>query len=368
MLRVCHITSNHPRTDQRIFWKECMSLSNNGNNVHLIVSDGKGSQIVGSINIHDAGGKYNLVKRLIKTHRKIKRIAINLNCDVYHFHDPELVFVGLWLSRRGRKVIWDMHENIPADIMQKKRFPLFGRKIMVWLYSFLEIFAVKHFNGIVCTRKSVLNSLQKYNKNVVLIENMPLTNYLVNPLSREERIISFAGAIVSNYQHKEIIQAIDNIDNVKYIMAGPVYNQNYLDELKSLKGYSKVEYVGRVSFEDVKKIYSQANIGLAIHKYTPNMDGKMGNYALTKIFEMMYWKLPVICTNYDLWEEEIFSVAKCGITVDPSSVTQIKNAIQYLLDNPIIAKKMGNNGHDLVIDKFNWKDQEKKLLNLYKNL
>ena len=43
-------------------------------------------------------------------------------------------------------------------------------------------------------------------------------------------------------------------------------------------------------------------------------------------------------------------------------------SIDFLLFNPEIAKKMGENGRKLIEKKYNWEIEERKLLNLYSSL
>src|SRR5690606_3717856 len=219
----------------------------------------------------------------------------------------------------------------------------------------------------ICTRDSVLYRLHGLNDNIELVNNFPLINCKTPINENRERAICFAGAIVPNYQHTEIIKAIEDIDNVKYYLAGPIKPQ-YLEELKSLKGWEKVEYLGVVPFEKVKEIYFKSSIGMVVHKYTPNMDYKMGNFALTKIFEVMYWGIPVICTDYKMWNDEVFSKYDCAISVEPNNISAIRQAIQFLLDNPQIAQQKGQNGKQAVEESFNWYSQEIRLYRLYNNV
>ncbi len=55
--------------------------------------------------------------------RRLLRAAIEEDADFYHFHDPELIFVGLLLKMRGARVIFDVHEDIPNDIADKHWIP-----------------------------------------------------------------------------------------------------------------------------------------------------------------------------------------------------------------------------------------------------
>ena len=301
MIKICHLTSVHDRFDARIFQKECRSLLNVGYDVSLVVADAKGDAIVDNIHIFDVGTEENRIKRFLNTIKKVKEKAIELDCDIYHFHDPELIFAGLSLKRLGKKVIFDMHENVPADISEKEYIPVFLRKILSLIYEQIENYSVKRFDGIVSTRQSINDRLIQYNNNIRLVTNFPEIVTEIEKTGSEISTICFAGAIVPNWQHKEIIQAIENIDNVRYLLAGPA-DHKYLEELKSLKGWEKVDYLGVVPFKDVKEMYKKATIGVAIYIYCKNMDGTTGNLANTKLFEFMNWEIPIVCTDYSLWK------------------------------------------------------------------
>ena len=59
---------------------------------------------------------------------------------------------------------------------------------------------------------------------------------------------------------------------------------------------------------------------------------------------------------------------KCGIAVAPTNPAEIASAINYLISNQHIALEMGRNGHNAVIEKYNWDNERRKLLTLYKDL
>ena len=367
MQKVCHLTCVHQRFDGRIFRKECQSLQAAGYAVSLIVADGKGDQVSDNISIYDVGIENGRINRFFKTTQKVAKRAIELNCDVYHFHDPELIFTGLKLKRLGKKVIFDMHENVPVDIEEKEYIPPVLRNVISFFYRKLEIYAVKRFDGIVSTRESINQRLEKYNSNIVLVTNFPIVDQRIEKEKSGPPSICFAGAVMTKWRHKEIIKAIENIDNIKYQLAGPAVDV-YLDELKRLKGWSKVNYFGKVPFEKVIEMYKKQTVGVAIYVYCKNMDGRTGNLANTKLFEYMNWEIPIVCTDFSLWKRIVVDELQCGICVNPYDVKAITKAISYLLENPDTAVQMGKNGRKAVLSTYNWDTQAQKLLMLYQTV
>jgi glycosyltransferase involved in cell wall biosynthesis len=77
--------------------------------------------------------------------------------------------------------------------------------------------------------------------------------------------------------------------------------------------------------------------------------------------------LPVIASNFPVWQE-VVEENNCGLTVNPFDPEDIAKAIEYLLDNPDQARKMGQNGRKAVLEKYNWENEEQKLIELYENL
>ena len=87
----------------------------------------------------------------------------------------------------------------------------------------------------------------------------------------------------------------------------------------------------------------------------------------TKTLEYMIAKLPVITSNFPLYEKLIIE-NNCGICVDPLNPKKIAEAIKHLIEHPNETKKMGENGRKAVLEKYNWENESKKLLEIYKNL
>ena len=91
------------------------------------------------------------------------------------------------------------------------------------------------------------------------------------------------------------------------------------------------------------------------------------NALAIKLFEYMGAGLPIICSNFSLWKE-IIEKGKCGICVAPLNLEEIAVKVRYLLENPKIAKQMGENGKALVHKYYNWESEKNILLLMYKEI
>ncbi|MGD9394444.1 MAG: glycosyltransferase, partial [Dehalococcoidia bacterium] len=70
---------------------------------------------------------------------------------------------------------------------------------------------------------------------------------------------------------------------------------------------------------------------------------------------------------FPLWKE-IVEGNNCGLTVDPLNPAEIAKAIEYVIERPPEARKMGQNGNRAVLEKYNWEKESRKLIELYESL
>lgn len=353
-MKICHVTSVHQPLDIRIFHKECCSLAKEGHEVFLVEkgesSEKNGVHIVGFGNL-----PASKIKRIKEASKKAYLTAKDLNCDVYHLHDPELLPYGLKLKKMGKKVIFDSHEDVPAQIMDKTWIPSIARGAVSSAYKHYETYAVKKFDAVVVATTHIADKFRKRAKKVVVINNYPKFDDIVfndTPFSKRESIICYAGGISEVRGEKIMLEVMKNVDG-KLIIAG---------EHKEMK-CGHVQYCGKLDRSGVNELYAKSIAGLCILK-------PIENYYYSqpiKIYEYMAAGIPFICSDFPGWRV-VAEESEAGICVNPDDTNAITDAITKLISDRSMAEEMGKNGRNYVVNHCSWTNEEKKLSTLYKEI
>lgn len=359
--RICHVTSLHGAFDARIFRLECKSLVKRYE--VFLVAPNIESQVVDGIHIVGISlpGTRKRLQRWLSL-RRIIPVLNRIDATVYHFHDPELMSWGLRLKKKGKKVIFDSHEDVPASITEKDWIPAFFRKPISFVYRKYEERKFRQYDALVSVTPSIVDRIKKRNPRTYQITNYPALKEFKGNERTWQNNICFTGGISAQWMHDIIIRSIEGL-NVKYVLAGKGEG-NYIESLKALPGWSNVDYRGLVKPSEVFQIHKSSFAGLSLNDYVANVGYHLGSLGNTKLFEYMMSGIPVIATDFILWKE-IFDKYECGICVNPRDVDSIRQAIQYLHQNPEEAKRMGNNGRRAVEEAYNWSTQEVILFNMY---
>ncbi len=362
--KICHVSTVHPAFDIRIFNKECVSLARAGYDVNLIIPHEKKYEEVRGVQIHGLRKPSSRVERLFKTDFMALVKAIRLRADLYHFHDPELIIMGLILKLLNKKVIYDVHEDVPKQILNKRYIPSLLRPVVSLLFRIIEEGCSRHFDAIVAATPYIAERFEKFARNVVDINNYPMIDELYSEVPWEMRSpeVCYIGGISRIRGIVEIVKALEHVDTVLHL-AGRFEDKELYREVSSLKGWKKVRYYGFISREGVKKILNRVKIGLVILHPAPNHINSRPN----KMFEYMSAGIPVVASNFKSWKD-VIEKNEVGLCVDPRDPLKIVEAINYLLEHDDVARKMGERARRLVLEKFNWETEKVKLLKLYDSL
>lgn len=370
MTKVCHITSAHNRYDGRIFQRECVSLSENGYNVTLLVNDMKKAEVKDGVSIctinkeyHNRFGRINAVKCILKK-------ALKIDADIYHLHDPELLLIAKKLKCAGKKVVFDSHEFYSEQIRIKNYIPQFLRNVIANMYFRYESRIFRRIDGVVSAGSMMING-KRFDpfgdrcKNVVDLGNYPREINRNLPINKSTEFkVCYVGGLTYERGITTLINACYRA-GCKLILAGEFSSEAYHKELKENLSYSCVDYRGVCDRQEIYNIYEETSVGAATLLNTGQYY-KMNGFA-TKVIEYFQMKLPVIISNYP-YAVDMNDKYHFGICVEPDDEEAIADAIQMLRSNNHRMIQLGENGYQLYKNQFSWEKEEQKLVDFYHHL
>ena len=294
--------------------------------------------------------------------------ALEVDADIYEFHDPELLPYGLKLAKKGKKVIFDSHEDYPTQIMEKEWIPTLLRRMISSAYRAYETHVVKQLDAVLfpCTKNGI-NIFENRAKQVVILSNAVMLEEMTPPQQEAQKpgdTICCTGSLTYQRGITHLIRAAHQA-GVKLILAGQYSSEEYRRELEAMPEYSCVEYLGYIGRQELAQVYARSSIGMSTIL-------NVGQYASldnfpTKVYEYMAAGLPVIVSDYPFMRRSV-QQDDFGIAVDPADVQAVAQAIGAILSDPQRAQQMGENGRQAVLQKYNWDIELKKLLELYDSL
>ena len=361
--RIAHITTVHPRYDIRIFLKEVCSISNY-EAVFLIVADGLGDDKIHNICIKDVGRSKNRWNRMFYSVFKMLFCVLKTDVKLVHFHDPELLIIVPFLKLFGRKVVYDVHENVHKQILSKSYIPALMRGLASKSFFLFETFICNYLNGIVCATPAIARRFSKYSEIVSIINNFQLQDELMisaNQKNKKEKSLIYIGAITIERGIKQLVDAVGLLNGKCFLnLAGTFENDALFNEVSQKHGWKYVKFFGQIGRAEISDLLNSSVVGVVNFLPAPNHMESQPN----KMFEYMSAGLPILCSDFPLWEEIVIQ-NNCGITINPLSPISIAHAIDQLLSDDIFCRTLGENGRIAVLKKYNWLTEEKKLVHLY---
>jgi glycosyltransferase involved in cell wall biosynthesis len=364
-VRVCHITTVHPVYDGRIFFKECVSLAQAEFEVHLLAPNTHDHKRDG-VDIHNMNIPAGRLGRFLMGNIMAFSRALRLSAEVYHFHDPELIPGMLFLRLFGKSVIYDVHENLPAQIESKSYLgPMWIRKLVSLKVAIIENLAAQVFSAIVTVIPEI--GMRFPTSKTVILRNLPRISLIESALSdrpvpteNRSKTLVYAGGLSEIRGIKECIEALEILADaeVKLLLIGRWSNDEYFHTCRKMDGWRYVDYLGEKPVNEVYGHLRGASIGLCLLYPEPN-------YLVSlpvKAFEYMTMGIPILMSDFPYWCK---TFTGCAMFADPHNPTAIADCIREMLRDKKHAEDMGNKGKSLVYNELSWEKEAQKLIALY---
>jgi len=372
MPKVCILTSVHPPFDTRVFYKEALALVQAGFKVTLIAPYEKPKDLKNKIKIIGLPKYKSRILRPLN-HLRIIALALKEKADIYHFHDPELMGVGIILKYLTRKpVIYDVHESYPDMILIKPWISQKLRRIVSELVRFSEMVTARVIKNIITADPETKKFFDQYTQNTEVIYNFAKLEFFPKIERKEVKspiTLIHVGAMLEERGIWVILKAIAVLKNypITLILVGKMQRRGLREEIikfiKNHKLQDKIKLIGQIPFTKVPEYLRKADIGLValqdVIKFRKNI--------CTKIFEYMASGLPIVASNVASTRPFVKEL-KNGILFRTDDFHDLARAIKELIATPENIIQMGRKGRRLFEEKYNWRNEQKKLIDYYKKL
>lgn len=357
--KICHISTVHSALDARIFYRECKKLVEHGYDVTLIAKNKNKDEIIDGVNIISFPHTNSRLYRVFVLSFFIFYKALSVKADLYHFHDPELMFVGFLLKLFGKKVIYDVHEDLPKQIYNKSYINTKLKPVLSKLIKKIEAYFSAKYDGIVTVVPAIYDRFSKTNKDTVLFRNFPEIRDLdrIKPLevASDKFIIVYPGSLSKMRGVEDIINVVDLFNgDVELWLLGDWSSENFSDHCQTLDGWKYTKYFGIVKQHEVYAYIKSADIGVHLIHDTPSH--RIG-YPL-KAFDFMACEKTFLISDIGN-KRELFN--DCALFIKPENIYDIKEKIDLLIKNNDLKQKLAKKGREMVENKYNI---EKEILNL----
>jgi len=378
--RVCVLTSVHSPFDGRIFHRECQALRRAGYDVTVVAPAERARQERSGIPVLGVPRPGTRRERPVVWVRLLRRV-LGLRPDVVHFHDPELLLLvpALRLAFGSQvKIVYDVHEYFVDSLAGKYWIPRLLRPLVRSAARLMEQLLVRGVDGIVCAVEGQRPLYSGFKGPIAVVRNLPHARLFQDARPHPAldvggfRLI-YVGLILPKRGIDVLLEAMRRLrergaTDVYLFLVGPPTSPVYVEQIREFiraHGLTRqVRWLDAVPYHELKHYLAAADVGLApglvtLQYRNPGIS--------TKLFEYMLCGLPVVSADYPhrrVYIEE----GNCGLVVPPEDPEAYAEAILWLRDHPDEARAMGERGRAMVLDHYQWEQEQARLLAFYEEV
>ncbi len=375
MATICILSSVHSALDNRVFYREALSLRRAGYKVVLVAVHER-DEVKDGVQIVALPSVRRWQRPLLWAH--LYRHALDTQADIFLFHDPELLLVTPWLRvRTGKPTIYDIHEAYADFIQVKDYMPVWMRYPIAWAFRWLEPLLARLQSALIFADDETRVSFQRLRRPQVTLFNFPARSFVENAIAetqdigQKEPVVIYLGGLERNRGSQLMIEAFHQVwramPDARLLLVGHFMPPDLENEVRAHAARLGMEQAliitGRVPFEQISHYLRQAAVGWVTWQPVP----KNQKNIPTKLFEYMAYGLPIV--GSDLPSTQPFvRQGENGYLVTADDPGSHAEAILKLLQMPTEAAAMGRRGQELVRSRYNWDEMETRLLALCQEL
>ncbi len=276
--------------------------------------------------------------------KKIKEIIEKFNFDIIHTHGPLAPFMPYYVLKYSNTLNFS---TFHAAHDPSKLYEIFKRHL-------IKIFEKIH--GKIAVSPAARDSIKRHFggeyriiPNGVDTERFSPSKKGESFLPKNKKIVLFVGRFEQRkgfkYLRKAFKKVLKEVKGAHLVAVGTGPLLRIEKEKAKFELKDNVTFLGRVSFNDLPKIYADAHIFCS---------PAIGYESLgIVLLEAMASSIPVVASNIEGYRF-VVEDGKEGFLVEPKNPDDIAEKLIYLLKNEDLRVSMGNVGRKKVVEKFSW--------------
>jgi len=285
----------------------------------------------------------------------IKKITEQLHPDILHAHYiSSYGFVGSLLNYHPFIVsVWG------SDIFD---FPKRS-----FLHKYLVKYALKKADFVLSTSSIMAEETKKYTDKEVFVTPFGVDCEKFKPMPelkpKDKIIIGTIKALKPKYGIEYLIRAfkilVDKYPSLplELYIGGEGYLKEELEKLvRSLNIEDKVRFIGFIPHDEVPRYFNMFTVSVSV--------SESESFGVA-VLEAEACGVPVVVSNIG-GLPEVVKDGETGFIVPPKNPEATANAIEKILLDEELRRKLSVNARNFVLDKYNWKGNFKLITEIYK--
>ncbi len=291
---------------------------------------------------------YNFIRQ-----NKIDIISANSLHDVFY------AFVPAFILRKP--IIWHEHAIRPIDAFRRFTISVLDIKVNKYIAVSEAVKKGLCLLGVDSKKIDVIYNAVDLDKFLPDKEKLNRFHKTYN-LKENAKLIGLISQLQPGKGHEDFLQAAKIIsneyNNVSFLIVGKRSPTKYLDKIERLT--KTLELADKVIFTDWIEDIEDISLSL----YTLVQPTYIEEACAVVLLEAMASGVPVVAARSG-GIPEIIKDGVCGYLVNKNDPEAIAEKLKFLLDNPQIAKNMGQKAREIARDNFDLSKTIKKLENIY---
>jgi glycosyltransferase involved in cell wall biosynthesis len=364
---IVHASTTHRQFDNRIYKNECLSLVKQGYKVSIIVPRAD-VDIENNVKFHQLNiGTTPWIRASVGVFLVFFK-ALQLRPTVLHIHDPELLLAAFLLKlATGCRIVYDAHENY-GGMIRDASLSNYVKELLIGTLDMIYRIALPKFDLIVTVCPSMAERYKTYNDKILVLQNYPRM-YVSKEASNEalqnnKFKILYSGTVISQSIILNALLVLRESVDIEYHIAG-YYSDDFVKMVREKGLEHNVVFHGLLTRDELELLSKSCHCGIQLLEYNHNVGWDTGTMGNTKVFDYLGFGLPIIVTDFKIWQENILNKYECGIAVRPDGVNELVDAVTFYITHETIRETHASNALKAFEREFNYELIEQNLLNAY---